>query len=415
MSTVERPLSELAGENQVDNVLLFVSDSTRYDRLPDRVAERGVTARTIAPSTWTASSLPSITSGRYPTTHQVWRFDTRLPRTPRLLSDPENVGFDAETIWTHVESAEKPPLWINRLTDETPLADLEPPFVHVVHDKGGHSPYGHSFDEWDSSDDFLAEYADRPDEIVECYEQSVGDSADRFLALVDQLEDRNLLENTLAIFASDHGELLGESARGGIYGHGAPIVPELTRVPTTFVGAGLPEGERYGPVLSGVDLAPTALSAYGLDPGSGFDGIDAWNGTPPADRLVRSELWTQYTLEFADRTTPLYAATSLWNGEGGAVFHHNSAAVRTAYAFGGYLYFEGTAPATRAQMTLGTPLALLRTFAPKTVTYGNVSDRMLAARSDLPSEFDHPPDRDRSADAEGSLDKEQLRKLGYIE
>ncbi|USZ68857.1 sulfatase-like hydrolase/transferase [Halorussus salilacus] len=415
MSVAERPLSELASADTVDNVLVFVSDSTRFDALPDRVAERGVTAEAIAPSTWTASSLPSLTTGRYPTTHGVWGFDTRLARTPRLLSEPENVGFDAGTIWTHVESAEKPPLWMNRLTDETTLDELEPPFVHVVHDKGGHAPYGQSFDDWEVSSEFFDAYADRPDDIAEWYERGVSESVDRFLALVDRLDERGILEDTLAVFTSDHGELLGEPSRGGIYGHSAPLVPELARVPVAFVGAGLPAGERYDHLLSGVDLAPTALSAYGIEPGRGFDGVDAWRSSPPTDRWPRSEIWSQYTFEPLDRTMPLYAATSVWSDEGGVVFHHGSTAIRTAYGLGGYLLFEGTAAAIRANMTPRKLLALARTFGPRTVTYGSVSRPMLDARSGLPTEFARSPDREPTDDAEGHLDKEQLRKLGYIE
>lgn len=63
------------------------------------------------------------------------------------------------------------------------------------------------------------------------------------------------------MFTSDHGGILGEPHRGGHYGHGRPVVPEVTRVPLVFIGAGLPEGVEHDILTASVDIAPTLLSA----------------------------------------------------------------------------------------------------------------------------------------------------------
>lgn len=428
---LDRPLADLADTDSVENVVLFVADSTRLDALPDRIAERGVTAEGIAPSTWTASSLPSITSGRYPSEHGVWGFDgTRLPQKPALLREEGSestglsVGFDARTIWTHVESAEKPPLNVNHVESEVGLDALDPPFVHVVHDKGGHGPYGHSFAEWDATTGFFEAYADRPDELRSLYAESVADAADRFLDLVADLERRGVVSDTLVVFTSDHGELLGEASSGGIFGHGAPITPELVRVPVVFLGAGLPENRTLDALVSGVDLAPTLLGALGRDVPAGLDGRNLWTRTPPADRVPRSETWTHYTFALSklpfsdeiasldDHRVPMYAGSSVWSRDGGVVRQHNGRFGRVAFGLAGQLLFSGAASVTRAIQTPRSAFELLRTFASSSPEYGAVSETLRTASQQLPTDFEWGAE---PAGEEGGLDREQLRQLGYVE
>jgi arylsulfatase A-like enzyme len=51
---------------------------------------------------------------------------------------------------------------------------------------------------------------------------------------------RGILDDSLVIFTSDHGELLGEY--NGLYHHQTPVVPELVYVPLAFAGAELLRG-----------------------------------------------------------------------------------------------------------------------------------------------------------------------------
>lgn len=65
-------ISTLAERGEVKNALIFVSDSHRFDSLPDSVARLGTTFEGISASTFTASGLPSILNGQLPSSHRVW-------------------------------------------------------------------------------------------------------------------------------------------------------------------------------------------------------------------------------------------------------------------------------------------------------------------------------------------------------
>jgi len=394
-------LSTLADREEVDNVLIYVADSLRYDALPTSVSERGVTVRTAAASTYTASSIPSMASGRYPAAHRVWNFDDVLPETPELLAGA-TAGTDLRNVWDHVESpAEKPPNRILRVTEARTLNDVAEPFVLFVHDKGAHAPYDYTNVPWETSREFFEHYAGRTEDLRGLYRRGAATTADRFLGMVDELRDRGLYQNTLVVFTSDHGELLSEPSRGGLYAHGSPVCPELVYVPTVFMGAGLPEGETYGGLASGVDLAPTALAAQGRPIPGTVDGSDLWSEEPADDRVVRSEFWAR-----GGRIS--YSASSAWTRAGGLVHHHGTAPERLAFAVHRKLVKGSQAPANRSR----SPRQfwnLCRTFGERDVTYGTPDvDR---CRSELVEEF-HPNDATSEVD---SVTTEQLEALGYVE
>ncbi|MFC5971142.1 sulfatase-like hydrolase/transferase [Halomarina salina] len=394
-------LSDLAKRGTVNNVLIFVADSLRFDSLPSRIAQRGVTARTVAASTYTATSIPSMASGLYPATHRVWSFDDVLPETPELLAG-EHCGTDLRNVWDHVESpAEKPPNRILRVTEERTLEGLGEPFTLLVHDKGAHAPYDYTNVRWDTSPEFFRHFAGRDQELRNLYQRGATTAAERFEGLVDMLHDRELYDDTLVVFTSDHGELLGEPSRGGVYAHGAPVCPELVSVPTVFMGAGLPEGEVYDELLSGVDLAPTAIAARGETVPDDVEGVDVWTKSPSADRVVRSEFWAK-----GGRVS--YGASSAWNRDGGVVRHHGRASERVAFAIHRKLVKGAQAPANRSRSPYQM-WRLLRTFGDRELVYGSVDPQSL--RPALVEEF-RPND---STSDVAAASKEQLEALGYLE
>jgi hypothetical protein len=436
------PLSELAGTPDVESVLLFVSDALRYDFLPEEVAELGMTAEAIAPSTFTASSIPSLTTGQYPATHQVWMFDDRLPRTPDLLADDHDddsnansssgdkrnddgsgddgdddaidVGFDAETVWIELDAPQKPPLQIHGLESETELEDLNSPFAHVIHDVGPHAPYGFENGVFDSTKQFFSEYENRRTELAELYREDCHHSAERFLDVYDRLVDRGLLDETLIAFTSDHGQCLGERCDGGRFGHGHPMCPETVRIPIVFVGAGLPEGERYPSLLSGTDIAPTLLSAQRGRTPADHDGSDVWERGPDPDRKIRSDVWQHLEVGRGTLSTDVsvYAATSAWNDSGGYVLHRRSRAQRLA----ALLYdnsLRGYGPAWRKNASLGKLINLIDIALSDTLTFGAPDFPEAEARALTRVEFRTDPQRG----TESSLSEEQrsqLRDLGYL-
>ena len=404
---MNQSLSNISDIGRVDNIMIFIADSTRYGALPDSITERGVSGRMIAPSTYTASSIPSILSGRYPADHAVWGFNHQLSETPLLFRQAEHTGYHADTIWTQLNPADKPPLRMTRVSPGTSIESIDEPFVYVEHDKGGHSPYGYSFSECDSVEEYYKNHVSDPDTVLEQYQRSISNACERFVSAIHTLKKRGLFDRTLVILTADHGELLGESERGHVYGHGHPMTPELVEVPIVFCGAGLPEGECYPELISGVDIAPTALAALGHDVPKYLSGRDLWTNTP-CSRIHRSDVWMQTAR--CGCTINYYAATSLWDTTGGIVSHIGSRAVRTASAQ--YFLYSSAAHSqlARSQWTPKSYFNLLRTYAPSQVSYGSTDRTLLAQAHTLPTEFT----KDTRSPPHEKYNREQLEDLGYL-
>lgn len=410
-----RPLlSSKSAVQTVDNVVLFISDSIRFDVLPNRLFDLGVTFRTVSASTSTKSSLPSITSGKYPSNHGIWNFNGQHHSRPPLL-DNSNVGFNAETIWTHLDPPSKPPMRMNHISGRSQLADLASPYVYVEHHKGGHSPYGKSFDEYPSSQLFFDHFSGDSSQIVDFYHAGVDQSVDRFLSVCEEVRNRGDLEETLLIFTSDHGELLGEAEYGGIWDHGSPVVPELVYVPTVFAGAGLPGGEMGDPLLSGTDIAPTAIAAMGGEVSSDVDGRNLWSGTCRENPEIRSEYLfegREVSVVGHSRAVGGYEAISLWNYEGGVVLHRNSKLQRAINCHYTNLYGAAYSSVTRSGWTPRRHASMVRTYLPNEKIYGTpgFDDETVDWLREISFEV-----QGTSGDKIDDITREQLERLGYLD
>jgi N-acetylglucosamine-6-sulfatase len=107
--------------------------------------------------------------------------------------------------------------------------------------------------------------------------RSVDDAVAR---TVDVLEDSGELDNTLLIFTSDNGYLLGQHRYGGKI---LPYEPSL-RVPLLMRGPSIPAGVRRPATTGTVDLAPTVLAAADARAGLPVDGrnlLPVARGTRP--------------------------------------------------------------------------------------------------------------------------------------
>ena len=86
--------------------------------------------------------------------------------------------------------------------------------------------------------------------------------------IMDQLESTGELENTLVVYTSDHGEMLGD--------HGLWLKNNLlegaARVPLIMAGAGLPRGMSIDAPVSHVDLVATLLDFAGVSRPDGLRG-----------------------------------------------------------------------------------------------------------------------------------------------
>ncbi len=78
--------------------------------------------------------------------------------------------------------------------------------------------------------------------------------------LLDYLEETGLIDETLIVFTSDHGDMTG--AHGGLIDKGL-LYEEAMRVPLVFAHPELPHGKRAGLALN-MDILPTALGLLGF-------------------------------------------------------------------------------------------------------------------------------------------------------
>ncbi len=317
---------------QIENVLLFNSDALRYDSLSRSVAQRGVTFKTVASSLFTAASFPSIITGLYPHHHGVYSFFDRLPKDmPSLLNLPGyNASFYTENTWLNFEPGSSPIHKALRSKHSIPLKKLEPPFIYLEDEKGGHCPYGYGWSKDDvyKEDDckkFFRDYGrKRGEELRKRYRLGIDRSIREFEKRMKILEERKLIDRTLIVFLSDHGELLGEY--GGIIGHGNLTAPELVYVPTVFIHPGLPRGESFENegVLRHVDLFPTILDLLNVDPERKVDGISLFKaiklpefGYTYYKTGAKRRIW-KFSMNFT------IEEKSIWDKNGGYLFREGA-------------------------------------------------------------------------------------------
>jgi len=78
-----------------------------------------------------------------------------------------------------------------------------------------------------------------------------------------RLARSRFLDDTIVVYTSDHGEMLG--AHGGMHQKWHNAYDETLRVPLLIAGPGIPAGRRVEHLTSHVDLLPTLLGLAGLD------------------------------------------------------------------------------------------------------------------------------------------------------
>lgn len=88
--------------------------------------------------------------------------------------------------------------------------------------------------------------------------------------LLDGLAKLGVADNTIVIFTSDHGDMLGEHGRfyKGLMTEGSVGVPFMVRWP------GVAKAREEAALVSHVDLPPTILAAAGIKPGDKLVGKD---------------------------------------------------------------------------------------------------------------------------------------------
>lgn len=122
--------------------------------------------------------------------------------------------------------------------------------------------------------------------LARSYYYSLVQLVDRqLLRLWAWLDAANLLDDTVVIVTSDHGELLGDH---GLWMKGPFHYEPLARVPLLVMGPGLPVGQVDDRVVSLVDVVPTVQNLVGLPVApDAIDGVDLF--ASPQERSVLCE------------------------------------------------------------------------------------------------------------------------------
>jgi arylsulfatase A-like enzyme len=116
---------------------------------------------------------------------------------------------------------------------------------------------------------------------VDAYDDCIADLDEQLGKLVDELEQRGVLERTWLIVTSDHGESFGEHA--GVFCHGTSLYETELHVPLLVIRPGGAAKHVVKETVSLRDLAATIVDVTGLGAGAPFPGASLarfWR--PPA-------------------------------------------------------------------------------------------------------------------------------------
>jgi len=109
--------------------------------------------------------------------------------------------------------------------------------------------------------------------------------ADALLGRVlERLRDRGVLDDTLVVVTSDHGEELYDH---GAFDHVRTLYREVLEVPLVIAGPGVSRGRVIDDIADLTDVVPTVLDLLGIDATSG----PALDGVSHAPELSRMRFW----------------------------------------------------------------------------------------------------------------------------
>lgn len=303
------PPPDLSGAAAGRNVILVSLDTVRADHLNsygydvhttsptlDALLARGVRfERAMAPRAMTWPSLGSVLTGLYPSAHGLilngYKFRRGFPTLPVIL---QGAGYQTGAFLSNMCQARHQGLdrrYCSRSIDGRLLGEAlgwlderDPgrPFLLWVHYFAAHPPYrngsglvgrmdpgysgvirpkAHALDRIMIDGTPLADADLR--HLNALYDASILRTDQRIALLLEGLRKRRLLDDSIVVFLSDHGEDLFEH-HGYLY-HACSVYQSGLHVPLGFVAPGLiPEREAVSPPVELVDVTPTLLDLLGI-------------------------------------------------------------------------------------------------------------------------------------------------------
>jgi arylsulfatase A-like enzyme len=318
-----------ATEDRPLNVLVIGIDTLRPDHLgcygygrptspaTDRLAAEGILfENVISQSPWTLPSFGTVFTSLYPSQHGAMTTVTRMRATfPTLATILKERGYATGAVVN--ASVLRPEFGMDRgfdyydptppegrRADGTTEAVLEwidrhqdEAFLMFAHYFDPHEPYAPPppydtlfYSEYDGPigntfvlhdhfpsvqgmnfEDLGSLRAEDWDKIRALYDGEIAFTDKAVDNLLNGLAERGLLDRTLVVFLSDHGEEFFEH-RG--FGHGHTLYGEVIRVPLIFsYPEHLPQGRRVARQVRLVDVMPTILDLLGITAETALEGI----------------------------------------------------------------------------------------------------------------------------------------------
>ncbi len=289
----------------------------------DALASRGALfERVYAPSNWTVPATASLLTSLYPSEHGAGF--TGEMRHLSGKNPPNRLGKSAQTIAEltaehglrtalfsanpyltagmeqgyEVSEVERLPAnelsdlaidWIRSLETNSFFLHLQYMDLHIPVEPPAEFGSLYAPDGADMADPALKNWRfgrgkDATGPVFEDYRRrriALHDGAMRYIdteigRLLEVLDERGWLADTVVAITSDHGEEFWQHVREGYalggdprdmygIGHGHAMFDETVRVPLVLSGPGIPPGLRSGALVSLVDVAPTLLDILGFE------------------------------------------------------------------------------------------------------------------------------------------------------
>lgn len=199
--------------------------------------------------------------------------------------------------------------YLDRL-DDVPLPSYtegelldKPVFQQIDHRAAYNMPGNYPFPDMSAEDHRLVRAAYWA--MIDLIDEQVG-------RMLKALEETGQLEDTLVVFMSDHGEMLGDH---GIYLKGPYFYEPAVRVPMLVSWPGtIPAGRKSGALVELVDLAPTLLETSGLPVHAGMQGRSLWPLLAGQAAEHRQDVYCEYYNAMPWHKDPAPQATMLRTG-----------------------------------------------------------------------------------------------------
>lgn len=322
------PVQSVLAKTKGMSILLVTVDALRFDVLAPDAANRGDFpelvklldesvwfTRAIAPASGTDVSLGTLLTGRFDPYQSI---ETTLPEALQALgrrtysalpvevtryvgevlpargvdrAKPVHTDWDHDDVGDHVSAPATTIEGIRALDD---AAD-RPSFVWL------HYFDVHEHHQIDVPKSLLTAVHEDPSKKRHGYRALLLAIDQEIGRVRGELAKRGLADKTIIVFASDHGESLGEDPRL-LETHGRVAYHALIRIPFAIHVPGVPGGKRTDPV-SILDIAPTLLSLLGAPTAiphvDGVDLVPALLDAPPALRPTTRALVSHEELQWS--------------------------------------------------------------------------------------------------------------------